>query len=135
MLQLVYISTTRVDVGITECRAILQKAQANTAKLSITGLLLFNSKRFLQVLEGPDKYVDQLFKHIATDPRHRAIVELGRKTIADREFGGWAMAYDDGSSHGSADLASSVTALLNRTTDSTRALFESAAQLHRKCTS
>ncbi len=59
-------------------------------------MLLFNGKRFLQVLEGPADAVAATYNRISQDPRHRGQVVLSRKSVSQREFGEWSMAYRDG---------------------------------------
>ena len=92
LLQILYISTVSpaetVDLG-----SILAVARRNNQARGITGLLMFNGKRFLQVLEGPDGAVEETFARIRRDPRHRAHVMLSRKAISAREFGDWSMAF------------------------------------------
>ncbi|WP_083276736.1 BLUF domain-containing protein [Sphingobium phenoxybenzoativorans] len=131
MLQIIYISSARPMLGSADCQNILQAAVTNKSKFDVTGLLLFNLKRFLQVLEGPERSVDYLFQKISLDPRHRAVVELDRKQIDEREFGSWAMAFDDGRSPERSELKLRISNLLDRTSPSTRALFETTADLYK----
>lgn len=93
--QLLYISTI-APLGKAGLSSILAAARRNNQANDITGLLMFNGKRFLQVLEGPIDAVEATFARIDRDPRHRAQVVLARKTVAQREFGDWSMAYRDG---------------------------------------
>lgn len=93
--QILYIST--VCPGQCESLpSILATARRNNERNGITGLLMFNGKRFLQVLEGPVTAVEQTFDRIRQDPRHRAHVVLRRTAIAAREFGQWSMAFRNG---------------------------------------
>lgn len=128
--QIMYISTACGAVSASDCAAIAKAAAINNAREDVTGLLLFNSRRFLQVLEGPTEAVRRIYDRIALDPRHRAVVKLREGTIADREFGQWAMAYDD-PTRPSQTLSDSVDALLTAAGPSTRAHFMGSAELHR----
>jgi len=90
--QLLYISTA-VLPGAAMLDDILSTAQQRNALSGVTGMLLFNGRRFLQVLEGPQATVEMTFARISVDPRHRAAVVLSRRDVADREFGSWSMGY------------------------------------------
>ena len=131
LFHLTYISTAHEDVDVAACAAILEEARRRNAEGDVTGLLLYNGKRFLQVLEGSEPAVRETFARIEADPRHHALVVVGEGTVAEREFGGWAMAYDDGAGD-SASLTAQVVTLLDRAGPSTRALFETSAQLYRR---
>ena len=54
-----------------ELEQILAAAILNNRPKKITGLLIAHRGWFLQVLEGPDEVVYELFRHICTDPRHK----------------------------------------------------------------
>lgn len=126
MLQLVYISTPRP--GGEDLGAILQVSQRNNLRDGLTGLLFANGKRFLQVLEGPTAAVEAAFARVAVDPRHRAIVVLSRREIAEREFGNWAMAAPLGQEAEQA-LVDRVAVLAAAASPAIRATFESFAKL------
>ena len=91
MLQLVYISSSTTR-GLEGLDAILATSRRNNARDGITGLLYADGTRFLQALEGEGAAVEAAFARIRTDPRHRGVVVLSRRTIAVREFGPWDMA-------------------------------------------
>ncbi|MDI1296127.1 MAG: BLUF domain-containing protein [bacterium] len=130
LYQLMYISSVTQAVSVEDCRAIAQASAVSNSRDDVTGLLLFNSKRFLQILEGPRDAVERIFARIYDDPRHRAVVKLRERTIADREFGRWAMAFDD-PANPSQPLSDKVAALLGSADASTRAHFIGSAELHR----
>lgn len=131
LFQLTYISTAREDVGVVECESILEAARSRNADRGVTGLLLYNGKRFLQVLEGGEQAVRDIYALIEQDPRHHALVVVGEGATPEREFSGWAMAFDDGTDD-SSSMATKVVGLLDRAGPSTRALFETSAQLYRR---
>ena len=131
LFQLTYISTAREGVDAQACRAILEEARPRNTERGVTGLLLYNGKRFVQVLEGREEDVRDIYAMIEDDPRHHGLVIVGEEYVPEREFEQWAMAYDDGTGDGSV-LAADVTLLLDRAGPSTRALFETSAQLYRR---
>ena len=129
LFQLTYISSVRGVMTSNDCNHLLAKARVNNRRLDVTGALLFNSKRFLQAIEGDEQTVRALFATINKDPRHSAVVVLNERKLETRQFGRWAMAFDDGS--GETALREKTSALLADTDPSTRALFETTARMHR----
>jgi len=112
LFQITYISTARPTLMLNDVEQILQTSRRRNAQDAITGLLIFDGKRFLQVLEGSLEGVEEAFSRIAVDPRHRALVRLSGRHVADREFGHWAMAsHIVGPIMGEGNLVSQVDAL------------------------
>lgn len=104
--QLLYISTARPPAGgVIDPDSILIPSRHRNLREGVTGLLFHDGRRFLQVLEGEAAAVTATFARIRQDPRHRAIVTLSRRTIAAREFGAWAMAWQTVGQDGEAALA------------------------------
>ncbi len=127
MIQIVYISTARGDVGV-ERGNILLTSRRNNQRDGITGLLYDDGVRFLQVLEGEMDAVDTAFARIKADPRHRAVVALSRRPIESREFGDWAMAsLTPGVEAGK--VIDRVGRLVAGASDNVRATFESFARV------
>ncbi|MET0371432.1 MAG: BLUF domain-containing protein [Sphingobium sp.] len=126
-----YISSTRVPMSVAQCRSIVQTSRINNRRADVTGLLLFNSRRFLQVLEGPEAAVKQTFERICADDRHHGVVTLRTRDLSMREFGEWAMAFDDPEEAAGATLQEKVSELLAHADASTRAQFEVTALMHR----
>lgn len=94
MLQLTYISTANANVTQDDVESILAVSRRNNAARGLTGMLLFDGRRFLQHLEGEDAVIDALYERIRADERHRAIVQLSRKAVDARVFDGWDMAFE-----------------------------------------
>ncbi|MEC3910762.1 BLUF domain-containing protein [Sphingobium sp. CR2-8] len=130
LYQIMYISSATSMMTSQQCATIAQRSAINNSRDDVTGLLLFNSRRFLQVLEGPKDAVERIFARIHADPRHRAVVKLREAPIDAREFGAWAMAFDD-PTQPSDMLKDKVAALLAQAGPSTCAHFMGSAQLHR----
>lgn len=128
MLQLTYISSARPGDPV-DVEAILRVSRRNNAAGGITGLLLYDGRRFLQALEGEAAAVESAFDRIRADPRHRAVVILSRREVVVREFGEWAMA-----SHAAgAGLVDAVDSLTTAVPDAnTRELFRSFARIVRQ---
>lgn len=134
MLQLVYISTSRTPIDANMLESILAISRRRNASDDIAGILLAGGRRFLQALEGPKFKVLDTYARIAADPRHFALVELSRRSVDEREFGEWAMAYRQG---GEADPDAAMRQAVNSLTaqlpdPNVRALFTGFAELHTK---
>lgn len=109
LLQILYISTVTPKESV-DLMSILAVARRNNRAQDITGLLMFNGKRFLQVLEGPTSPVEETFARIRRDSRNRAHVILSRKVVEQREFGDWSMAFREGVEGAVHDLICAKTA-------------------------
>ena len=134
MKQLIYISTARGGIEARDVSQILVASRRNNGKCDVSGLLLFDGRRFLQALEGAESDVDATFERVKGDERHRSLVVLSTKAIEQRQFGDWAMAWPQGDqSAAGATLADAVDALTRRVPDAnTREQFRSFARIDRK---
>lgn len=94
--QIVYTSTASRGFETGQLGPILYSARFHNRQNQVTGLLLFDGKRFLQALEGDADDVDFTVARIRTDTRHRSIVVLSDRTVERREFGNWDMAARSG---------------------------------------
>ena len=128
--QIMYISSANSQMTPEQCASIASAAASRNRSENVTGLLLFNSKRFLQVLEGPREAVERTYTRICGDGRHRAVVKLRESAIDEREFGEWGMAFDN-PFQPSTSLKEKVAVLLERAGPLTRAHFVGAAEMHR----
>ena len=72
--------------------AILRESRTNNGIDGISGLLAFDGRSFVQLLEGPPESVGATFGRIRQDPRHTDIVVISDSIEADRAFGDWTMA-------------------------------------------
>jgi len=72
---------------------ILEQSRANNAKAEITGMLLFESGAFFQVLEGDGEQIEALYQKIRKDSRHENVTKLIFEPIEERSFGEWSMGY------------------------------------------
>ena len=88
--QYLYISTAPT-LPREEVDSILATSARNNPARGITGLLLFNDRNFLQLLEGEEGQVNALMETIFADPRHSGVSVLDRRGIAERTCPDWAM--------------------------------------------
>ncbi len=93
MLSLVYVSSATRLLSNADLLDILRVSRLNNGSLSITGMLLYKEGNFMQVLEGPDEAVRQIYTRIAADPRHRGLIKLLEDQISERQFANWTMGF------------------------------------------
>ena len=88
---LTYTSRARLDLGEDELGDIHQSARHLNALDGITGLLLFDGTRFLQIVEGSENAVDNLVERLRMDPRHSAFELRDERFVDRRSFADWSM--------------------------------------------
>ena len=96
LVSLNYISSSVLLPGLEQREQfaqILEFSQHKNRLLNVTGALLFHDERWLQVLEGESRAVEDLFDTIRQDPRHENVVHQGTIPITERRFADWSMAF------------------------------------------
>jgi hypothetical protein len=88
--QYLYISTAP-NLDRSDVDAILDSSQRNNQARGVTGLLLYNGRNFLQLLEGEESELVTLMLKINSDTRHTGISMIERKTVDARACPDWAM--------------------------------------------
>lgn len=88
--QCVYISTAQ-GLSRDQVQAILDSCARNNVEHGVTGLLLYNGRNFLQLLEGDKAAVDKLMAIIEKDPRHAGLAILHKSEVEARVCPDWAM--------------------------------------------
>ncbi|MGB3807309.1 MAG: BLUF domain-containing protein [Erythrobacter sp.] len=86
----VYVSTAP-NLSDEEVGSILSSSVVNNEKADVCGLLLYNGRNFLQLLEGEKPRLNAIMRRINQDIRHTGIVMLASGEIVDRTCSGWAM--------------------------------------------
>ncbi len=93
MFYLLYVSSAVTPFTETELIDLLAKARVKNSKLGITGMLLYKDGNFMQVLEGEESAVRQLYATIRRDPRHHKLTLLDKGNLAERRFSDWSMGF------------------------------------------
>ncbi len=88
--QYFYISTA-LNLSRDDVAAILESSARNNPERNITGLLLYNGRNFLQLLEGEGAELDALMKRIGQDQRHSGVSLLHKSSVPERVCPQWAM--------------------------------------------
>lgn len=89
--RLIYASRAVARMNYPQIREINEVAvRLNTAR-GVTGLLIYGTSSFLQILEGDRVAISQTFNRIARDTRHDNPMLIDFSEIAERGFQQWAM--------------------------------------------
>ena len=86
MKRILYYSTARENFTSEDLAGIVASAERNNPARGITGMLAFNSRHFLQTLEGAAVHVDEIMGRIFNDPRHTSLVVLKEQPIEATVF-------------------------------------------------
>ncbi|QPK63543.1 BLUF domain-containing protein [Methylomonas sp. LL1] len=90
----VYTSVASQKWSDDDLRELLKRARAKNERLNVTGMLLYLDPFSLQVLEGEETVLDQLFNTIKQDARHYKVSVIYKKPISERSFGDWTMGFN-----------------------------------------
>ncbi len=82
-----------INPSMETVRDILKACERNNPERNLTGMLLFTSNCFLQVLEGGRSAINTQFQIISRDTRHTDIEIIGYRDIDFRSFDQWSMFY------------------------------------------
>ena len=88
---LTYTSYAALDLDASQLEDIHRIARDLNALDGISGLLVFNGTRFLQVIEGSEAAVDDLVERLRRDPRHTGFEVRDERSIERRSFPDWSM--------------------------------------------
>ncbi|MFZ1547453.1 MAG: phosphate-starvation-inducible PsiE family protein, partial [Candidatus Nitrotoga sp.] len=94
MIKLTYASTANKEWSPEELIELLKKCRTNNGAKNITGTLLYSKGTFFQVLEGEEAAVENLYKIIEKDPRHKNCTIIEKINITERAFPYWSMGFD-----------------------------------------
>jgi hypothetical protein len=88
---LTYTSLARLDLADGELHDIHREARQLNALDGISGLLVFDGARFLQIVEGAPDAIDSLVERLRRDSRHSAFEIRDERDVAERSFPDWSM--------------------------------------------
>jgi hypothetical protein len=88
---LTYTSRASLDLSSADLADIHQAARHLNALDGITGLLVFDGTRFLQIIEGSEEAIDSLVQRLRRDPRHSALEIRDERLVERRSFPDWSM--------------------------------------------
>lgn len=103
VFQLIYTSRATPALDDFALREIAQSSSYSNQILGLTGLLLFDGRSLLQVIEGDEMSVYSLYGKIKRDKRHTECHILTVGVAQKREFSNWFMGYKNITGHADAD--------------------------------
>lgn len=93
LIHLIYVSAAREEMAGAGLDSILDASVRNNVPRGVTGMLVYSAGSFMQLLEGEEAAVDEIFSFIKQDQRHHTIILLERAAISTRSFDRWSMGF------------------------------------------
>jgi hypothetical protein len=94
LVHLIYSSAAKdIELSEDDLNTILEKSRKNNESNNVSGVLLYESGTFFQVLEGDRAKVDSVYRTIVRDSRHINVTKIIEEEIEERTFGEWTMGY------------------------------------------
>jgi hypothetical protein len=93
MHRIIYLSSGIKIFSDEEINDLLKVSRENNLKNDITGLLLYSDGNFMQILEGEKEAVENTYKKIQKDYRHKNLILIENQQIKNRSFSEWRMGY------------------------------------------
>ncbi|WP_025984332.1 BLUF domain-containing protein [Xanthomonas phaseoli] len=87
-----YVSEVRRPWTLAEVDRLLVSSSALNAQNAITGVLLYDGRRFFQYIEGSPTHLRDTYDRIKRSSRHDLVAELYSDQITERYFPQWQMA-------------------------------------------
>ncbi len=91
--QVLYRSDQAYEMDSADLVKLLLESRTYNSRHDITGLLLYHCGQFMQLLEGSQSEVQQLFRKIAADSRHQVQVVEINAPARSRLFPDWRMGF------------------------------------------
>jgi hypothetical protein len=95
MHHIVYMSQATDHLTPITLVTLLMQARTLNERQHVTGALVYGHGQFMQIIEGEEAVIKNLYERIARDPRHRNVLTLSDKSIANRRFAEWSMAFGE----------------------------------------
>ena len=93
LTQMIYASTMTDPLSLDLVVQVLDTARDRNPRHGVTGMLVFGTERFLQLIEGPPEAVNRLYRNLVADPRHRDLRLISAGPVAARRFTDWSMGF------------------------------------------
>ncbi|MGZ8193711.1 MAG: BLUF domain-containing protein, partial [Methylobacter sp.] len=94
MIRLTYASTAINEWSPEELLSLLKTCRTNNGAKNITGILLYAKGTFFQVLEGDEATINNLYRVIEKDKRHKDVTLIEKQPITERAFPYWSMGFE-----------------------------------------
>lgn len=93
LARLIYASEAASPLTPESIQTLLARARRNNQLRDLTGMLAFDSRYFLQAIEGGRQPLSDLYARLVQDPRHRRLMILSFEEVPRRSFSNWNMGF------------------------------------------
>jgi hypothetical protein len=93
LYRLIYASEAADDLTPDSVQTLLDNARRRNRLRDISGMLVFDSRYFLQVIEGDRQVLSDLYGKLVQDTRHQRLLLIGFEPIVHRTFSDWSMGF------------------------------------------
>ena len=94
MRRIIYCSQATHDFSPEELVDLLETARVRNEQAGLSGMLLYCSQSFLQVLEGEPAALAETYGRILADPRHTNLRKLMDAEVPAPLFPDWTMGFE-----------------------------------------
>lgn len=91
MIYLIYASTAVRALGRDEFEELVAKWREYNIRHGITSMMLYGKGNMIQMLEGKEEAVRELFEKISKDPAHHDVIKITEGHLVKRVFENWPM--------------------------------------------
>lgn len=95
MYHIIYSSQAEAAMTLTTLVVLLMQARTLNERQHVTGALVYSDGQFMQVMEGEEGVIKELYERVGKDPRHHDVRTLAEGPIASRSFAQWSMAFGE----------------------------------------
>lgn len=93
MYHLAYFSVATQRFSVEDLEELLVVSKRNNEAVGVTGVLLYIEGCFLQILEGEEEAVKEVFARVKADTRHEGLLIIFEGAKARRNFDKWSMGF------------------------------------------
>ena len=94
MIHLIYVSSATRQMSEEELIYLLSQSRDRNERQNVTGILLYAGGNFIQILEGEEKDVEEIYQSILNDDRNRGNILIEKENIKQRDFPDWSMGFE-----------------------------------------
>ena len=90
---LCFISSESTEFKEDNLIELLNYCKKNNKENNITGLLLYFEGHFVEFLEGDKEIIQEMYKKISLDKRHKSVFKITESSNEERKFSDWTMSF------------------------------------------
>lgn len=91
--EIIYVSRACEPMGTEPLLALMEQSRCDNARRGISGFLIYHQQEFLQLIEGEQGAVMELYQRICRDNRHQQLHLLWSHAIHAPSFPDWTMGF------------------------------------------